>query len=203
MIPDFEKILAFVTQVTHSITSWQAVITNIIPLFVVLIFHHAVKHFYVTLEGMNNTFVTVAIWLSMFSLYGLLYKAVSACFSAVSKHKADKEAQKNESIRKERMIQDILNLSKSEIAILKFILAQEHNIAWMPDEHKTIIMLREKGIITLFCKDSKTISTGQSLNFASLLTIPDNVQKLLSHMPQDFHKKWRKIKQDNSFQDCQ
>ena len=106
------------------------------------------------------------------------------------------------------MIQDILNLSKSEIAILKFILKQHLHAAWLPTHDKSILFLQKKGFISLVCNTSKEIplhSTFHSDFFstASLFSIPDNVQLLIAHMPQEFHMKWRKIKPDWRLQDCQ
>ena len=161
---------------------------------------------YATLNGMDISIITVASWLFMLSVYAIIYKAVSSCFRGVSNFKAGRQREKEKAAQKERFMKDIQALSKREIAILKFVLAQEANSAWLPDNYKPVMLLIEKSYLVQIGIKSKSISSLQlsfDYSLVHLFTVPENIQKLIADMPPEFIKKWRKVKPDRSFEDCQ
>ena len=148
---------------------------------------------------MNDSIITTASWLFMLSLYALIFKAVST-------FKAGRLKKQEEATRKERVMKDILALSKQEIAILKFVLKQGSSTAWLPDNCKQVIILVEKGYLVQIGFNSKPISDLRlsfHYSLVHLFSVPENVQKIIADMPQEFVKKWRRIKPDRSFKDCQ
>ena len=204
---DFEKILAFTTQVTGSLSAWQTIIANIAAFVAVIFSRNALNCWYATLYGMDNSIITAASWLFMISVYAIIYKAVSACFKAVSNFKTNRLKEREKTAQKERMMKDIQALSKQEIAILKFVIAQPSHVAWLPASYAPVIILAKKGLISLFSKKSKNIPAHsryyEFLSEALLFVVPEYVQKLVADMPLEFMKKWRRIKPDRSLDECQ
>lgn len=204
---DWQNFLSFIAQISGSLSAWPTIFSNIAAFAVVFLTRNLIHRWYVTLVGMDNSIITAASWLFMLSVYALIYKAVFACFKGVANYKASRLKEKEKVTQNERITKDIQALSKQEIAILKFVLAQHSHVAWLPCSCTPIILLAKKGLISIFSKNSKNIPThSRYYEFGSnalLFTIPDNVRKIIDDMPQEFHKKWRKIKPESSLEECQ
>ena len=205
---DFEKFLQLVLQVTGSLSSWQTLVANLLSFVGVIFFRHQINKFYATLDGMDNSIVTVATYGLLISAYVALYKSVSAVFRGFSRYREARNNEQELSRRQETLKQTLLDLSRKEIAILKFLLNQEYNVAWLPTHIKPVLMLKKKGIICLFSNAEKNISHqslyySDSFSHAQMFTIPDDVLKLITQIKPDASPKWRKTKPDHTFSDFQ
>ena len=198
-----EKISGLLSHISYS---WQGITANGLACAFVFVFRKRILDFYVTLHNMNNPIITVVSWLFVISIYALIHKSVLATFTFFSKIKAQKAHKKAELLRHENIKQNFMTLSKKEIAILKFVLSQDWHSAWLPDNYKPIMILIKKGYLVQIGSNSKSISSLRYMfdySSAHLFTVPDNIQQLISQMPQEFSQKWRRTKPDWSFQECQ
>lgn len=146
--------------------------------------------------------------LFVLSLYGIVYRTVSGVFKVVQQYRDAKQLKREEARRLEALKNSLLNLSKNEIAILKFILTQSLHAAWLPVHDKSTLFLKKKGFLSLISNTSKEIPLHSTFHAdffssASLFSIPDNIRLLINNMPPEFSKKWRKIKPDWRLKDCQ
>lgn len=203
---DWQNFLSFIAQISGSLSAWPTIFSNIAAFAVVFLTRNLIHRWYVTLVDMDNSIITAASWLFMLSVYALIYKAVFACFKGVENYKASRLKEKENTERKERMMKNILALSKQEIAILKFVLTQESFSAWLPDNFKPVMLLVQYGYLVQIGMESKTVSDLQlSFNYslAHLFTVPENIRQIIANIPQQFIQKWRRIKPDRRFQNCQ
>lgn len=155
---------------------------------------------------MNNLLTNITVLLFVLTLYGIIYRSISGVFKAVQQYRDAKQQKREEARRLEALKNSLLNLSKKEMAILKFVLLQDLHSAWLPDNYKPVMILIEKGYLVQIGLDGKSISNLQYMfdySIAHLFTVPDNIQQLIAHMPPEFSKKWRKIKPDWKLKDCQ
>ena len=155
---------------------------------------------------MNNPIITITTCGFLISVYVFVYKFISAGFKAVSNYRNARKTEQERLLREQTMLKYLCNLSRSEIAILKFILKQSSCAAQLPDQYKPIMLLIEKGYLVQIGDDSKPISDFRLMfdySLAHLFSIPDNIQQLIKHMPPEFSKKLRKTKPDRILKECQ
>ena len=205
---DFEKFVQLIGQATGTISSLQCITANLVSFIAAVIFRKHITYLYGTLNGMNNPIINVATWGLLFSVYIMIYKAVSAVFKFVADRKNALKAEQEKIQRLERLKQDIATLSNNEIAIIKFLLNQDQHTAWLPKNLKHVLLLRKKGILYLFCNEEKKISS-DSLYYsdffsrAQMYALTNHAQNIISQLPLEIRKKWRKVKPDNTLKDCQ
>ena len=163
--------------------------------------------FYVTLLGMDNLLANITVLLFGLTLYGLVFRSVSAVFNTVQQYKDAKNKKLEDSRRIEALKSSILHLSKSEIAILKFFLQQSLYTAWLPDEDTSVILLENKNIIhNVDFSRTKIVDFwhGSNRNLScNLYQITADTRKLLTEMQGELSKKWRNIKTNKTFADFQ
>ena len=193
-----EFIEHFLALASNSFSSWPSITTNAITILILFFFRNIIHSFYVTLQGMNNMVTNITFLLFLLTLYGIIYRSVSGAFKAVQHYRDAKNKKLEQSRRLETLKNSLLNLSKNEIAILKFILAQDNYSAWLPVYDKSIIILQNKGFISLISNTSKEIPSYSTFyadffSSASLFSVPNSIRLLIDNMPQEFHKKWRKV----------
>lgn len=203
-----EFIERFLTLASGSFSSWPSITTNAITVLILFFAHNIIHSFYVTLQDMDNLLRNITVLLFVLTLYGILYRSVSGVFKSVQQYRYAKNKKRAEAHHLEALKNSLLNLSKSEIAILKFILTQSLHSAWLPVHDKSTLFLKKKGLISLISNSSKEIPShsifhADFFSSASLFSVPDNIQQLINNMPPDFSKKWRKVKPDWRLQECQ
>ena len=203
-----EFIEHFLALASGSFSSWPSITTNAITVLILFFARNIIFSFYVTLQGMNNLLMNITALLFMLSLYGIIYRSVSGAFKAVQQYRDTKKKKREEAHRLEALKNSLLNLSKNEIAILKFTLQQSLHSAWLPIHDKSILFLKNKGLISLISNTSKEIPSYSTFHAdffssASLFSVPDNIRLLINNMPPEFSQKWRKIKPDWRLKDCQ
>ena len=152
--------------------------------------------------------MNITVLLFALSLYGIIYRSVSGVFKTVQQFRDDKNKKREEAHRLKALKNSLLNLSKNEMAILKFVLLQDLHSSWLPTHDKSILFLQKKGFISLISNTSKKIPLHSTFyadffSAASLFSVPDNIQLLINNMPPQFQKKWHKIKPDWRLRDCQ
>ncbi|MBQ6113445.1 MAG: super-infection exclusion protein B [Synergistaceae bacterium] len=193
---DFEKFVQLIMQATGTISSLQCITANLVSFITVMIFRKHITYLYGTLNGMDNSIINVATWGLLFSVYIMIYKAVSAVFIKYNNVKKGK-----------RLKQDIMTLSNNEIAILRFILTQDSQAAWLPDKMLPVIQLETKNIIhNIDYTRTKIASIWRDFTYGvscSVYTISNDAQNIISQLPPDIRKKWRKVKPDRTLKDYQ
>lgn len=207
MLEALEKISAFILQTTGSLSSWQSVIANVSVFVVAILFRNSINNFYATILLMDNPIVTFATWDLVFYGYIAFHKTVSAVFAWLSRHKNSQAAKQKALLHKETIKLSILNLSRNETAILKFLLKQEAYAAWLPNEDSSVILLESKNIIRNVDHTRTKIVDfwhGSSRNLScSLYQISDDVQSILTDMHGELSKNWRNVKANHSLADLQ
>ena len=152
---------------------------------------------------MNYNVDTIIFWLATITAYAFIYRSVCAVASLCSKLYASRKAAKAHTRNLLLKKQNLLNLSKTEIATLKFLLAQSSRVAWLPASSSTTALLKQKGFIKPFGRNIKNIcdnskSFQEAISHAVLFTVPSDIAQLISLLPQEHFKAWRKGQPDRS-----
>lgn len=195
-----EFIEHFLALTSNSFSSWPSITTNAFTVLILFFFRNIIHSFYVTLQGMNNMVTNITFLLFLLTLYGIIYRSVSGAFKAVQHYRDAKNKKLEQSRRLETLKNSLLNLSKNEIAILKFILAQDNYSAWLPEAGLSVILLEAKNILHNIDFTRNKLLNGSLYNPYQITLEAHNI---ITNTPQEFHKKWRKVKPDWSLQDCQ
>ena len=148
---------------------------------------------------MNYNVDTIIFWLSAITAYALIYRSVCAVASACSRFYSSRKAAYTKARTFSRIKQNLYSLSKQEISTLKFLLEQPANAAWLPAKNTTTALLRQKGLITPFGRNIKTIcndnkSFQDALSHAILFTIPRDITSSI----QEHAKEWGKVQPNDS-----
>ena len=195
-----EFIEHFLALASNSFSSWPSITTNALTVMILFFSRNIIHSFYVTLQGMNNMVTNITFLLFLLTLYGIIYRSVSGAFKAVQHYRDAKNKKLEQSRRLETLKNSLLTLSKSEIAILKFILTQDNYSAWLYAEAMPVIMLETKQIL-------RNIDLTKNKIHNNILYSPyqlvHEAHDIITHMPLEFLKKWRKIKPDRSLEECQ
>ena len=109
------------------------------------------------------------------------------------KRKLEQEEQNN--------LHSFLNLSKREIAILKYLFLRSNHSAWLPPDMPDTSLLLHKGYIEVIVDKRKSPNP---LNFYtsakdSLYTLTESSTTTLNRHKDDFMRRWKKIKVDKLF----
>ena len=191
-----EKISTFILQVASSSYSWCSIIASGAFSFILGYIHYS----HGTILSMSDTITNIITWMFLISLYLLIHKTCSSIGELIL---AFREQRKNEAAIKKQQEQDkntMLNLSPREFGLLKFMLSQDCNAAWLPPNATPVIFLSIKNCIKqLDYLDSKTITTKKGSFSVSLFAISDNVIRIIANMPPEIAEKWRNSKTDKSF----
>ena len=111
---------------------------------------------------------------------------------------------KNDSVKKSQdeanKFNLLLNLSKSEISVIKYLLTRPALSAWLPNETITIL-LTHKGYIEIVCNKRKKFDIFDNMNLYknendTLYTISQQTKDLINNHREELNQnqKWRKIK---------
>ena len=191
-----EKISAFTLQVATASYSWYSILASTLFITILAYLHYS----HATIFNMNDTITTFITWMSLFTLYLLIHKICSSIGDVILAFRAER---KNEAELKKQQEQDkqtLLHLSPREIGLLKFMLSQDCNSAWLPPNDKLVIFLTLKHCIKqLDFLESKTITTNKGSISVSLFSVTDTILSILWDMPQELAEKWRKAKNNKIF----
>ena len=149
----------------------------------------------------------ITVLLFGLTLYGFIYRSVSGLFKIVQLYWDARNKKIEDSRRIEALKKSILHLSKSEIAILKFVLKQHLHVAWLPNEDTSVFLLERKNIIrNVDLTKTKIVGTWRGSNYGiscNLYQLTDKARMLLTEKHKELYKNWRKIKTKCSFSDFQ
>ena len=149
---------------------------------------------------MNETIVNVATWMFLISLFLAIHKTCSTIGDIIISARTQKKADTQRAIEKQRSTNALLALTAKELGLLKFILRQEFQAAWLlPNSTIVIILSAKKFIQPVDMLPSKNVSVGDNQSLAELFTIPENVRNILADMPPELAERWRKTRVNNSF----
>ena len=149
---------------------------------------------------MNETIINVATWIFLISLFLAIHKTCSTIGDIILSVRAQKKAEAQQAFDKQRITQSLLALSAKELGLLKFILKQDFQAAWLLPNSTIVVILSAKKFIQPFdILPSKNVPVGNDQSFASLFTIPENVRNILADMPPELAARWRKVHINNSF----
>ena len=191
-----EKITAIILQVAGSTYSWSSIISSLLFSFILFCLHYV----HVTIFSMNETIINVATWIFLISLFLAIHKTCSTIGDIILSARAQKKAEAQQAFDKQRITQSLLALSAKELGLLKFILKQDFQAAWLlPNSTIVVILSAKKFIQPVDILPSKNVPVGYDQSFASLFTIPENVRNILADMPPELAAKWRKVRINNSF----
>lgn len=95
----------------------------------------------------------------------------------------------------------LLNLSKSEAAVMKYLFLRPNHSAWLPPDMPDTSLLLHKGYIEVIVDKRKS---PDPLNFYtsekdSLYTLTENTLITLNKHKDDFMTRWKKVKIDKLF----
>ena len=183
-----------------SFSSWPSVTTNAIAVLILFLAHNIIKIFYDKLQGMNDFLMNIIVLLFVLTLYGIIYRTISGAFKAVQRYRDVKNKKRAEAHRLENLKFSLLNLSKNEIAILKFVFFQDLHSAWLPEAVLPVIHLEGENILRNIDLTRNKIYKGILYN---PYQITHEAYDFLTNMSPEFSKKWRKVKPDWRLQDCQ
>ena len=190
-----------------SFSSWPSITTNVFTIVILFLARNIFHPFYVTLQSMDNLLANITVLLFGLTLYGIIYRSVSGVFKTVQQYRDAKNKKLEDSRRFEALKESILNLSKSEISILKFFIQQSLHATWLPDEDTSVILLERKNIIrNVDFTRTKIVDFwhGSSRNIScNLYQITDDARKLLTEMHNELSRKWRNVKASKTFADFQ
>ena len=191
-----EKITAIILQVAGSTYSWSSIISSLLFSFILFCLHYV----HVTIFSMNETIINVATWIFLISLFLAIHKTCSTIGDIILSARAQKKAEAQKAFDKQRITQSLLALSAKELGLLKFILKQDFQAAWLlPNSTIVVILSAKKFIQPVDILPSKNVPVGYDQSLASLFTIPENVRNILADMPPELAAKWRKTRINNSF----
>ena len=121
-----------------------------------------------------------------------VYKVLADSFLCILNKRKNKIIEKQQQIN---ILNNILTMSKSELAVLKFLYSRPSQYAWLPKDLTEAILLTHKGCIDIV-KDKRGSSSG--LNFSlyinsddTLYTLSDQTKKVISEHLQEIKTKWR------------
>ena len=121
-----------------------------------------------------------------------IYKIIADSFLCILDKRKNKIAEKQLQIN---LLNSILALSKSELAVLKYIFCRPTQHAWLSKDLLEAILLTHKGIIKIV-QDKRGSPSG--LNFSlyinsddTLYTLSDQAKKVISEHLQEIKTKWR------------
>ena len=191
-----DKIAALVFKAAGSTYSWSNIIASL--LFSLVLF--ALNISCDTIFHMNETIINVATWMFLISLFLAIHKTCSTIGDLILSARAQKKAQAQLALEKQRSVNTLLALSAKEIGLLKFILHQEFQSAWLlPNSTIVIILAAKKLIQPVDILPSQHTSVGNDEVLTSLFTIPENVKNIIADMPPELAARWRKVRINNSF----
>ena len=108
------------------------------------------------------------------------------------KHRLKREEQNN--------LHSFLNLSKREIAILKYLFLRSNHSAWLPPDMPDTSLLLNKDYIKVIAKNRKYVDP---LNFYvsekdALYTLTETTLTLIGKHKEEFMRRWNKIHIDKT-----
>lgn len=188
-------------------SSWPSISTNVIVIFILFFAHDLITTIYATLEGMNNLIINIISLFAALTLYGGIYRIVAISFRLLSQFCLYRRSQKELLRRQQTIRQNILKLSRKEIAILKFLFHQDDYSAWLPDKNASVMLLERKNILlNVDFTRTKIVDFwhGSNRNLScNLYQITYDALKLLNEMHGELYTKWRNVKTNNTFADFQ
>ena len=99
---------------------------------------------------MNETFINVATWMFLISLFLAIHKTCSTIGDIILSARAQKKAEAQKAFDKQRITQSLLALSAKELGLLKFILKQDFQAAWLLPNSTIVVILSAKKFIQPF-----------------------------------------------------
>lgn len=138
-----EKITAIILQVAGATYSWSSIISSLLFSFILFCLHYV----HVTIFSMNETIINVATWMFLISLFLAIHKTCSTIGDIILSARAQKKAEAQQAIDKQRITQSLLALSAKELGLLKFILKQDFQAAWLLPNSTIIVILSAKKFI--------------------------------------------------------
>ena len=191
-----EKIAALIFQAAGSTYSWAAIFASYTFASILFYLHHV----HGTIFLMNETILNVATWMFLISLFLMLHKTFSAIGEIITSVRSQKKAEIQHAIDKKRFTQILLALSAKELGLLKFILHQDFQAAWLIPQYTIVIILTSKGCLKqIDYLEDKRVSIGNDQSLASLFTVPETIKEILLDMPPELAARWRKTRINNSF----
>ncbi len=191
-----EKISAFILQAANSSYSWCSILASTLFIAILAFIHQS----YATIFNMNDTITTFITWMTLITLYFLIHKICSSIGDVILAFRAERKKEAELKKLQEQDKQTLLHLSPREIGLLKFMLSQDCNSAWLPHNDKLVIFLTLKHCIKqLDFLESKTITTNKGSISVSLFSVTDTILSILWDMPQELAEKWRKAKNNKTF----
>ena len=122
-----------------------------------------------------------------------IYKILADSFLCILNKRKNKIAEQQQQIN---ILNNILSLSKGELAVLKYIFYRPAQCAWLPKDFLEAILLTYKGYIKVI-QDKRGSSS--DLNFSlyintddKLFTLSDQAQKVIAEHLKEIKSKWRK-----------
>lgn len=191
-----EKIAALIFKAAGSTYSWSNIIASLLFSLVLFALNIACD----TILPMNETIINVATWMFLISLFLAIHKTCSTIGDIILSARTQKKAQTQLALEKQRSVNTLLALTAKEIGLLKFILHQEFQSAWLLPNSTIVIILSAKKLIQLVdILPSQHASVGNDEVLTSLFTVPENVKNILADMPPELADRWRKTRVNNSF----
>ena len=194
-----EAISTLIVQVTGNLSSWLVIMTNFMFLPILFLISDAVKIFYDKISGMPETIINIASCMFFISLYMAIYKVISGLFKSVSKYQARKDEQEREQHAQEAMRATIRGLSLREIGIIKFMLRDEFQSAWLQPKDKAIIFLQDKGFIEQVGEEFKNLENiydkhGSAITIGHLYRLTPKFNQAYQGILQELQAQWKRIK---------
>ena len=156
---------------------------------------------------MFNTIVMSCIFFSLLSCCKLISQLFDRRNELAKKAQAEAEAEAEKTRIEAEKLSMLLNLTKSEVSIIKYLLAQPTLSAWLPNETATIL-LTHKGYIEIVCNKRKKFDIFDNMNLYknendTLYTLSQQTRDLINTHKEEINSKWRKIKRNRTLDNYQ
>ena len=198
------ELIATLSDKSHS---WRSILAAIFSITCSLLFINHLFAVYDYLHNLRHPVGTIIFWLSAYTVYGLIRKLIDALADILAKHRASRRIAQQNSQNLAALENNLLHLSKKEIALLKFLLLTYPQNVWLPQDFSYVVSLTAKNIIS--CVDplaSKIVDLphGSSINsLCSLYSLSPEARKIICRNSLLESSKWKDIAPDNSFAEFQ